>query len=94
MFEPEVCRKQMYCIEESTCGIVGTYRRPLQSSGAPPQWFGVRGIMLPLPPLVTLVRSQTTCRFLTKMHWACLFFSAMDRIFFNDRKKIKSIIRS
>jgi len=28
MFEPEVFRKQMYCIEESTCNIVGTIRRP------------------------------------------------------------------
>ena len=25
MFEPEVLRKQMYCIEESTCDIVGSY---------------------------------------------------------------------
>jgi len=33
MFEPEVLRKQRYCIEESTCDIVGTSRRP-------PQWFG------------------------------------------------------
>jgi len=24
-FEPEVFWKQMYCIEESTCGIVGTF---------------------------------------------------------------------
>jgi len=28
MFEPEVYRKQMYCIEEITCVIVGTFRRP------------------------------------------------------------------
>ena len=34
MFELEVLRKQMYCIEESTCDIVGTFRRPLQSFGA------------------------------------------------------------
>jgi len=27
MFEPEVFRKQMYCIEESTGDIVGTVRR-------------------------------------------------------------------
>jgi len=25
MFEPEVFRKQIYCIEESTCGIVGLF---------------------------------------------------------------------
>jgi len=48
MFEPEVFRKQMHCIEESTRDIVGTPRRPLQSLGAPcsdsapPRiwWFG------------------------------------------------------
>jgi len=28
MFEFEVSRKQMYCIEESTCDIAGTFRRP------------------------------------------------------------------
>ena len=28
MFEPEVFREQIYCIEESTCDIVGTFRRP------------------------------------------------------------------
>jgi len=27
MFEPEVFRKQMYCIEEITCDIIGTFRR-------------------------------------------------------------------
>jgi len=27
MFEPEVFPKQMYCIEESTCDIVGPFRR-------------------------------------------------------------------
>jgi len=29
MFEFEVFPKQMYCIEESACGIVGTFPRPL-----------------------------------------------------------------
>ena len=28
MFETEVIRKQMYCIEEGTCDIVRTFRRP------------------------------------------------------------------
>jgi len=28
MFEPKVFREQMYRIEESTCDIVGTLRRP------------------------------------------------------------------
>jgi len=35
MFEPEVFRKQICCIEESTCDIVGTFRRP-RSHSAPP----------------------------------------------------------
>jgi len=35
MFEPEVFRKQMYSIEESTCDIVGTFRLPLSDSAPP-----------------------------------------------------------
>jgi len=35
MFKPEVFRKQMYCIEEGTCDIVGTFRRPPQSFNPP-----------------------------------------------------------
>jgi len=34
MFEPEIFRKQIYCIEKSTCDIVGTFRRHPQSFGA------------------------------------------------------------
>ena len=34
MFETGVFRKQMYCIEESTCDIVGTFLRPPQSFDA------------------------------------------------------------
>jgi len=34
MFEPEVFRKQIHCIAESTCDIVGTFRRFPQSFGA------------------------------------------------------------
>jgi len=29
MFEPVVFWKQMYCFEEGTCDIVGTFRRPV-----------------------------------------------------------------
>jgi len=47
MFEPKVFRKQMYCIEESTCDIVGPFRRPHVNS-APPCWFSARGIVPPL----------------------------------------------
>ena len=35
MFEPEVYRKEIYCIEGSNCEIVGTFRRPQQIFGAP-----------------------------------------------------------
>jgi len=28
MFEPEIFRKQMYCIEESACDIIWAFRRP------------------------------------------------------------------
>ena len=35
MFEPEVFLKQMYCAEESTCDIVGTFRRPRNDSALP-----------------------------------------------------------
>jgi len=35
VFEPEVFWKQMHCIEESICDIVGTLRHTLQSFGAP-----------------------------------------------------------
>ena len=28
MFEPEIFRRQMYCIEDSTWDIVGTFQRP------------------------------------------------------------------
>ena len=35
VFETEVFRKQMYCIEESTCDVVGTFCRPPQPFGVP-----------------------------------------------------------
>jgi len=38
IFEPEVFRKQMYCVEECTCDIVGIFWRPSNHS-APPQYF-------------------------------------------------------
>jgi len=34
MFEPDVFRKEIYSIEESTCDIVGSFRRP-RSDSAP-----------------------------------------------------------
>ena len=35
MFEPEVFPKQIYCIEEGTCDIVGTFRRPPKCFSTP-----------------------------------------------------------
>jgi len=35
MFEPEVFRKQIHCIEESAFDIVGTFQRPSQLFCAP-----------------------------------------------------------
>jgi len=35
MFEPEVFGMQMYCIEESTCDTVGTFRHPRSHSASP-----------------------------------------------------------
>ena len=35
MVKPELFRKQLYCIEESSCDIVGTFRRLPQYFGAP-----------------------------------------------------------
>jgi len=33
MFEPKVFQKQIYCTEESTCDIVGTFRHSSHSFG-------------------------------------------------------------
>jgi len=47
MFKPKVFRKQIYCIEESICDIVRTFRRPGNcASFAPPASMGV-GIIFP-----------------------------------------------
>jgi len=43
VFEPEVLRKQMYCIEETTCDIFGTFWRP-HSVSAPEE-------LCPITPL-------------------------------------------
>ena len=42
-------RKQMYCVEESTCDNVGTFRRPVQSFGAATVIL-LPGICVPLVP--------------------------------------------
>jgi len=42
MFEPEVFRNQMYCVEESTCDNV---LRPHRSDSAPSQSFGAHAVI-------------------------------------------------
>jgi len=44
MVKSEFFWRQIYCIEESTCDIVETFRRPCSDS-ALPQWIGARGIV-------------------------------------------------
>jgi len=58
MFETEVFRKQMYCIEECTCDIVGTFWLPRSHSAPPavtwrPHSDSAPGNCVPLTPLVT-----------------------------------------
>jgi len=43
MFEPQVFPEQMYCIEESTCDVAGTFRCP------PGIRRGARDIIPPFP---------------------------------------------
>jgi len=52
MFESEVFRKQNQCIEESTCDIFGTFRRP-RSDSAP-------GELRLLAPLATTLLARLT----------------------------------
>ena len=66
MFEPEVFRKQMCCVDERTCDIVGTFR-------GPPQWFGARGIVLPLlSPCDVPAQKSSKARVKWLPLWPCL----------------------
>jgi len=53
MFEPELFRKQMCHIEESTCDIVGTFRGHPQSLGTP-RSASTLGEFVPLSPRYAL----------------------------------------
>jgi len=59
MFELEAFRKEIYCIEESTCEIVETFRRHKQTFGAPAV-IQRPGNWPPVPPVVTPLFSTTT----------------------------------
>jgi len=68
IFELEVFRQQMYCIEDSTCNIVGTFWRPSQSLGVPrsnsaPHCDFAPGELCPLLPLVTPLDPSFLTRF-------------------------------
>ena len=69
MFEFEVFRKQMHCIEESTCDIVWTFWRS-RSHSALPVVIRRRGIMTPCPPRcapATVLKPVGFVRFWKKM---------------------------
>ena len=75
MFEPEIFRKQMYCIDENICDIVGTLWRP-HSDSAPGS----------CAPLVMPLRSRGHFRYgverakhFVNVHWHCIV-SNMERI--------------
>jgi len=59
IFETEIFRKQICCIEESTCDIVGTFRRPCSHSVPPAVIWRPRSdsapgeLSPPWPPVVT-----------------------------------------
>ena len=59
-FEPEVFRKQMYCVEECTCDIVGIFWLPgnhstPRSISAPREWFGAWVFAPPFPFVTPLL---------------------------------------
>jgi len=68
MFEPEVFRKQMYCIKESTYDIVVTFRRPPRSFGAsavirrPGIYAHLVPLVTPLDPMIILSDSRDQIR--------------------------------
>jgi len=67
MFEPDVFRKQMNCMEESICDIFGTLRRSAVICRLP-QWFGAPivikhpGNCAPLAPSLRPCTHQYVCR--------------------------------
>jgi len=75
IFEPDVFRKQLYCIEDSTCDIAETFLCP-RSDSAP-------GELFPLAPLVT-----PSCTTVTGNEQISLFFTVKQYSF--PCKNIKS----
>ena len=74
---------EMHCIEESTCDVVGTFRRAVIRG--PPQWFGARGIVPPCPPSLrpcVQVLTPTQCRRCDQRRIGLLLSSTSDNIRF------------
>jgi len=53
MFEPEIFRNHMYCMEEILVTLLGLFGA-FAVIRRPPQRLSARGIVPPLPPVVTL----------------------------------------
>jgi len=71
MLKTKVFRKQMYCTEQSTCDIVGTFWRP-SAIRPTPQWFGALivtqrpgNLRSPCPPSLRPCREEL-CKYLLR----------------------------
>jgi len=73
MFEFEVFRKQMYCIEENTCDIIRTFRRLPQLFGVPIVIRGP-GNCAPLVPPLYPPRYALCVGLLQKLAYACPYY--------------------
>ena len=60
MFETEVFRKQIYCIEERICDIAETFVAPAVIR--PWEWFGAWGIAPPFAPIFPPLIKSTAIR--------------------------------
>jgi len=84
IFEPEVFRKQMYCIEKSTCDIFGTFRSPPvilahRSDSAPGELS---------PPCTPRYARVICCQRKASVPLACISLSYSDKEAANTIKKI------
>jgi len=68
MFEPEVFRKQMCCVEGSTCDIVGLFGA-LRSDLAPPAVIQSPGIFPPCHTLFTPLVQPLSLKNLGSENW-------------------------
>jgi len=73
LFEPEIFWKQIYCIEECTCDIVGTFQRHPQSFGALVVIRRPGNCALLAPPRYALCTTLTYCHSRTRRGIVHLF---------------------